>query len=193
MSGKFQNVIEAIDRENRTDPREVVYEGQTCAYEWVYSQRMRRCLGRLCPDASELLQIAAYGQHIKRWQIPRATYPEGKAGYYAWRNRLKAFHGDEVARIMAACGYRAEEGERVKTLLSKKLLGSDLETETLEDVICLVFLEDYFSDFAAEYSDDKLGVIVRKTWAKMSPRGQSAALSLPLEPESLRRIEKALS
>ena len=63
----------------------------------------------------------------------------------------------------------------------------------MEDVVCLVFLQYYFEDFAAKHEDEKVIDIVKKTWAKMSAEGHEAALRLPLSPESLRLIKAALA
>ena len=77
-------------------------------------------------------------------------------------------------------------------MLEKKQLKKNLETQTLEDVICLVFLEFYFEPFSHKYPEEKLMDILQKTWRKMSEKGQQAALKLPLSKESLELIEKAL-
>ena len=86
-----------------------------------------------------------------------------------------------------------EHFERVRQLLRKKALKKDPETQTLEDVICLVFLEGYFTDFARKHDEGKLINIIQKTWAKMSARGQEVALQLDLSPDDRALIEKALS
>ena len=130
---KFQKVREAIDDLNLEDPRSVLFEGKNSPHEWVYSQRMMRWLGILRPDANELLKIAAYGQHLARWKIPRSDFPIGKAGYYQWRNSLKKFHAEQVGDIMRDCDYDSASVLQVKDLLSKKNLGSDIDSASLED------------------------------------------------------------
>ena len=62
----------------------------------LYGQRMSAELDRFFPDASDALQIAARGQHVERWKLKRTEYPEGRAGYLAWRKAQGVFHADVV-------------------------------------------------------------------------------------------------
>jgi tRNAThr (cytosine32-N3)-methyltransferase len=58
-------------------------------------------------------------------------------------------------------------------------------SQALEDAACLVFLENEIEDFAAQHADypeAKFVDILRKTWKKMSPAAQAAALGLKLPP-----------
>ena len=57
----------------------------------------------------------------------------------------------------------------------------------------LVFLEHYFADFARKHDEAKLVEILRKTWRKMSPRGQQAALGLQLSAPLRAIVEKAVT
>ena len=149
--------------------------------------------GRLDPDASAPLRIAARAQHIRRWEIPRDTYPNDRAGYRAWRTDLGRFHARTAAAILTQVGYDEPTIARVRSLLRKEQLKTDPECQLLEDVICLVFLENHFEEFARQHDEEKLLNIVRRTWNKMSERGHKAALDLPL-PESLRMVvDKALA
>ena len=70
---------------------------------------------------------------------------------------------------------------------------SNPETQTLEDVACLVFLESYFWDFSRLHDEEKIIGILRKTWAKMSPRGQEAARELSLNAGAEALLNKALT
>lgn len=115
-----------------------------------------------------------------------------KAGYKKWRADLAVFHGEMAGKIMAENGYGDESIQRVKDLLLKRGLKRDDEVQTLEDVACLVFLEFYLEDFAQKQDEDKLIDIIRKTWNKMSAKGHEAALKLPLTPEMLQLVTKAL-
>lgn len=173
--------LAAIDQANRQDPRLEVLDGETLPREYVYSLHMTRWLSELEPAPSARMQIACRAQHIERWTRPRSDYPEGRKGYYQWRQDCGRFHGERAAEIMQQCGYPEAESERVRVILSKRELRSDPETQLLEDVACLVFLERYFSEFYEqnpEYDREKWLRIVRRTWGKMSPRGQDAALKL---------------
>ncbi len=77
-------------------------------------------------------------------------------------------------------------------LLRKERLKSDPEVQALEDVVCVVFLAHYLADFAGRHSRTKVVEILRKTWSKMSPEGQAAALALDLEEETAALVQEAL-
>ena len=192
---RFKAAIAAIDGFNAGDPNTETFEGKAYPKEVLYAERMTAWLEKLCPDASEELCLAARAQHIGRWTIPRADYPQGLAGYGKWRTTLARLHADTAARILGEAGYDDGAQARVAKLIRKLGLGTDPETQTLEDVICLVFLEHYFSDFSAKHEDDKVIDILRKTWAKMSPRGHGLALELAagLEPSRRALIERAVN
>jgi hypothetical protein len=115
-----------------------------------------------------------------------------RTGYLRWRQDLKKFHADKASAILRQIGYDDELTERVAFLLQKKKLKRDPETQTLEDVICLVFLEHYLDPFLEKHPESKVVEILRKTWAKMSPEGHRAALGLPLSGDSAALLEKAL-
>ncbi|MXU66513.1 DUF4202 family protein [Rhodobacteraceae bacterium KN286] len=168
--------LEEIDRRNAADPN--FEEGQPA--ELLYGQRMTETLDAFAPDAGPLVQIAARGQHLERWTRPRADYPEGKAGYHAWRNDLKAYHATEVAGIMAAQGYPPEDQETVGRMIRKEGIKRDAQVQLLEDVICLTFIKHYFAAFAAKHPQEKVLDIVAKTGRKMSPEGKAAARALGL-------------
>jgi hypothetical protein len=89
-------------------------------------------------------------------------------------------------------GYDDATIARVGSLLRKRGLKTDPDMQLLEDVICLVFLENYFHDFARKHDEAKLISILQKTWRKMSDRAHRAALALSYAPEDLVLINKAL-
>ncbi|HEY7090349.1 MAG TPA: DUF4202 family protein, partial [Tepidisphaeraceae bacterium] len=95
--------------------------------------------------------------------------------------------------ILREVGYDAAAVGRVQSLLRKEKLKLDPEMQTLEDVICLVFLENYFSDFAREKDEQKLLGIIKRTWLKMSERGRQVAMTLRLSDHDLALIRKAIS
>jgi hypothetical protein len=185
--------IERFDAANREDPNRETFEGREQPKELLYARRMTRWLHRLAPDASEPLRLAARCQHLCRWMIPRSRYPLDRAGYHRWRSDLKNFHAAKAGEILREVGYDGETVARVQALVRKERLKADAETQTLEDVICLVFLESYFGEFARRHDEEKLITILRKTWKKMSPRGQEAALALDLPAAERALIEKALT
>jgi Domain of unknown function (DUF4202) len=192
-SPRFAAAIQKIDEANAADPNREEFAGHEEAKELIYSRRMTQWLDRLALDASEPLRLAAHGQHICRWTIPRNSYPMDRAGYLKWRNECKRMHAEKLGQILRSVGYDASTIERVQSLVRKERLKADPETQLLEDVVCLVFLENYFADFARQHDAAKLVDIVRKTWKKMSPLGRDAALQLPLSGESRNLVEQALA
>jgi Domain of unknown function (DUF4202) len=186
-------LIDAIDGVNAHDPKQIEVDGGRAPAELVYGQRMSATLARIAPDASPHLRIAARGQHIERWTSPRTSYPEGRVGYLKWRNDLKDFHARRLGEIMAAAGYSADDIARVGALARKEKLKLDPEAQTLEDVVCVVFLEHYIGDFSEKTDPGKLAGILAKTWNKMSARGHEHALRLALAPEVARLLEQGLA
>jgi hypothetical protein len=173
MTDRLTRALALIDAANAADPK-----GEAL----TYGHRMSEELARLFPAASAVLQVAARGQHVERWLLPRSDYPEGKAGYLDWRREQGRRHGLRVAGIMAEAGFPAEDCERVGVLLRKEGIKRDPEVQALEDVICFVFLKWYFSPFAAEREAGQTLDIVRKTARKMSDAGRARVLeefSLP--------------
>lgn len=173
--------LAAIDQANLADPNREQVAGEALPKEYAYSLHMTRWLLALEPAASARMQIACRAQHIERWTMPRGDYGEGRKNYYQWRQACGRMHGRLAAEIMAQCGYPQAECERVETILTKRELRQDEDTQLLEDVACMVFLERYFAQFYDEkpdYEREKWLHIVRRTWGKMTPRGHQAALAL---------------
>lgn len=177
--------FERFDAVNREDPRREVdpVSGEEIAVELLYARRMSERLAALAPDASAPLRLAARAQHIARWRIARAAYPEGRAGYKRWRSELARSHAELAGSILVDLGADPATVGRVRDLLVKKGLGHDPEAQALEDTACLVFLEHQLAGFASKHERAKLIDILRKTWRKMSERGRAAALALPLSGE----------
>lgn len=171
---RFEAVVAAIDAANAADPHSRP-DGRPV--ELVYGERMSAELARLCPDASEHLRIAARGQHVERWKLPREAYPDGRAGYLAWRTEQARRHAARVEGFMAAAGYDEADRARVASLLRKEGIKRNPEAQMLEDVACLVFLRFYFADFAAKHPDDEVVRIVTRTARKMSPEARARALA----------------
>jgi hypothetical protein len=178
---KLEIAISAIDRANAHDPD--VSEGQPAAQ--LYGQRMSAELARLFPDASEPLQIAARGQHIERWVLKRQDFPEGRAGYLAWRTELARHHATRVGEIMAEAGYDPQDIEKSGKMIRKDGIKRDAEVQALEDVICFTFLKWYFAPFAPTQDPEKLDRIVARTARKMSPEGRARVLQEFDLPEGL--------
>lgn len=188
----FQNASIAIDAENAQDPNFEIDQSKSFPKELLYSNRMYQKLMDFYPEASEAIQIAAKAQHICRWKMPRESYPMDRVGYLKWREDLKKFHAKTTAEILEKAGYPSEFIARVCFLIEKKLLKKDAETQLLEDVICLVFLEFYLEDFVQKHDTEKLKNIILKTWNKMSEKGQQEALKINFSNSNLALIKEAL-
>lgn len=189
---RLDEAFRRFDEANAEDPNREIVNGEPLAKELVYGRRMSERLDAFAPDAPETVKLAARAQHIRRWEVPRDSYPEGRAGYLKWRTDLYKRHGDIAGGIMKDVGYDDQSIERVQTLLRKRGLKTDPDVQLLEDVICLVFLEHYFHDFAKKHDESKLIPIVQKTWNKMTGEGHRAALALDYAPSDLAIIERAL-
>lgn len=176
---RLAETIAAIDAANAADPD--LSEGAPAVL--LYGQRMSAELARLFPDASDILRIAARGQHIERWTSPRSGYPEGREGYLTWRHDLGAYHARRVGEIMEKAGYDADSIAEVGRMLRKEGIKRDAEVQALEDVICFVFLRWYFAPFADGRSPDELERIVAKTARKMSAEARAKALAEFALPE----------
>ena len=190
---KLEQAFILFDKANEQDPNKEIFEGKEYAKEVLYAMRMTEKLNSFAPNASEVLQLTARCQHICRWEIARDSYEMNRTGYLTWRQDLKKFHAKKASELLESIGYDQKTIDNVAFLLEKKQLKKNEETQTLEDVICLVFLEYYFEPFALKYSEEKLIDILQKTWRKMSKEGQEAALKLPLSKTSLELVSKALS
>lgn len=190
---KIKELFSQIDEVNNQDPNSEIWNGQSHPKELIYGQRMTEMLSVYQQESSFELQVAARGQHIERWVIPRADYPMDRPGYLKWRTSLKIFHGDRLAQLLEAVEASSESINRVKDLLMKKKLKSDQETKVLEDVICLVFIQFHLEAFAASHPEAKIISIIQKTWAKMTEKGHQMALEMKHEPSILALIQKALA
>jgi hypothetical protein len=138
------------------------------------------------------LRLAARAHHVRRWEIPRAEYPEGRQGYHRWRVALREHHARLVGAILEGEGYDPATIARVRELVRKTGLGKDPEVQVLEDALCLVFLETQFGDVAAKLDEEKLLDVTRKTLAKMSPAAVEHARGLALAPTERALFERAL-
>lgn len=188
----FQNASAWIDAENAQDPNSEIYQSKTYPKELLYSNRMYERLMDFYPNASEEVQIASKAQHICRWKMPRESYPMDRVGYLKWREDLKKFHAQTTAEILEKAGYSPAFIDRVSFLIEKKLLKKDAETQLLEDVICLVFLEYYFDAFVQKHDREKMKNIILKTWNKMSENGHQEALKINFSDTNLQLIKDSL-
>jgi hypothetical protein len=192
-TARFQKAIEAFDRANAEDPHSIVINGVARPRELVHAERLSAWVTRLEPSASETLRLAARCQHIRRWQIPRESYPAGRVGYLQWRTQLARFHADTAAQLLADSGYEQELIDAVRRINLKQNLRSSSDMVVMEDALCLSFLEFEFDDFVAKYPAEKVIEVVQKTWQKMSARAHELALTLPFSVAGLALVTRALT
>jgi hypothetical protein len=179
---KLAWALAAIDAANAEDPNRELWEGQEFPKELLYGRRMTEWLFRLDPQPSEACQLAARAQHIRRWQVPRQSYPADREGYLRWRKYLYRFHGVQAEAILREAGYDEDTIAAVKSMIGKQGIKRDAGVQAIEDTACLVFLRYYLDAFVAGREQDQLVDIVRKTWKKMSEQGQKLALTLDFAP-----------
>jgi hypothetical protein len=179
---RFRRAVELFDREHAADP-----EGKSLDHH----RRLDEWVRLLLPEPGEALLLAARCQHLKRWQVPRRDYPEGTTGYLRWRRAAAKFHAAESGRLLKEAGYPDELIAAVQALNRKDDPGS-AEAQALEDALCLVFLQTQFHEFRSGKDESKVIDVLRKSWAKMSPRGREFALALPLDSADRETLARAL-
>lgn len=198
-TARLEQTIQLIDNANSEDPNSVIDEkGKSWPKELLYSHRMTDMLNRFKADADDVAQIAMRAQHIMRWTSRRDAFPMNRQGYLQWRTQLYKFHANSAAEIMQQTGYDEGSIERVKKAVGKRGIKVNPDTQLLEDITDLVFLEHYILDFAEkhpEYDEQKWIDIIHKTWSKMSAAAQQFTLEGHIKlPESLvPLIKKAIA
>jgi Domain of unknown function (DUF4202) len=192
MTTTLDRAFELFDEYNKQDPHSIIWEGTEFPAEYFYALQLSNWVTKLSQNPSEALLLASRCQHIGRWKIPRDKYPAGKAGYLRWRTDLAKFHATEAEQLLKRAGYIDGEIAAVQRILLKQNLKIDQDVQTMEDALCLVFLEFQLEDFIHKHDDDKLVRILQKSWKKMSEKGRSAALALRYTPKAKALLEKAL-
>ena len=191
---RFDRAVASFDRANAEDPISVEAGGTRRPRELVSAERLSAWVDKLRPGAPEALRLAARCQHLRRWEIPRTTYPEGRIGYLEWRKALGRFHADRSSEILREAGYDEQTVERVRTINQKRGIKSDADVQTMEDALCLAFLEHELDEFMGKHPPEKVVDILQKSWRKMSDQGHAAALALvaTLSPRAQKIVGTAL-
>jgi len=180
---RLDDAIGRIDAANAADPNSIVVNGETRPKEQAHAELMTEWVRRLDPDASEAQLLAARAHHLRRWSVPRDSYPDGRAGYLKWRKQLKEQHAEEVAALLVDSGYEGDVIQRVQAIIRKDgLAAHEHDAQVHEDALCLVFLETQALELAADLGQDKTIDVLRKTLRKMSPAGIEAGLALDVHP-----------
>ena len=188
---RLSRALAAIDAANADDPNTLRVRGQVRSKELAHAELVSEWVDVLLPDAPEALRLAARAHHVRRWEIPRSAYPEGRVGYHRWRKALHAHHAEILGAILAEAGYDDATIERARALVRKQGLGRDPEVQVLEDALCLVFLETQFAELGERLPEPKLLDLTRKTLRKMSPEAIARARLLPMDDESRTLLERA--
>lgn len=191
MEKKIEKAFALFDAYNSNDIHQDKTDDKLIPKEFLYAVRMTEKLYHYAPDASEAVRLAARCQHIGRWEIPRDSYPMDKKGYLQWRSQLALHHSKIAGDILEECGYDNQLIDNVKFLLQKKQLHQNPDTQLLEDVICLVFIQFYLEEFAQQHEDDKVVDILKKTMKKMSSQALVAAGKISVSNRVKKMIEKA--
>jgi len=82
--------------------------------------------------------------------------------------------------------------ERVASLVAKAdlLQAGDPDAQTLEDALSLVFLDTQLEPLLDDLDDRQLRRALGRTWRKMSPNGQEAALTLALSERAVETLTR---
>ena len=194
----FDQVITLIDEVNSQDPNQQQHNDKAWPKERLYSERMTDMLNRFQPEADELMHIAVRAQHIKRWCSPRSDFPMNRQGYHQWRSALYIFHAETVVALMQQAGCSEAQQQRVYNAVAKKQIKRNPDSQLVEDIASLVFIEHYMQAFAQtkpDYDEQKWIGILQRTWQKMSTEAHNFVLAgkITLPAPLVPLIEKALA
>ena len=196
-SERFELAVAAIDAANGDDPNRIEVGGVEGPKELTHARMVDAWVRRIDPDASEALLLAARAHHVRRWTVPRDSFPAGRSGYLRWRSHLRGFHADEAERLLRGVGYDDTTIDRVRQIVLKQGLTRDPETtdpdvQAFEDALSLVFLETQFAELTERLDDDeKMARIVARTLRKMSTRGREAARDLAYDERARAILDRA--
>ena len=193
LTGRFAAAVEAIDAANADDPHRVHVRGDDLPLALAHGRLAAGWVPELVDDPDEAMLLAARAHHLRRWELPRDTYPDGRAGYLRWRRDQKQRHAAEVVALLAHVGYDEATINRVQVLLRRVRLDESSGTQVMEDAACLAFVETQLGDLAARLDEDLMISVVQKVAAKMSPAGLGLVPRIPIDPEGAALLERALS
>jgi hypothetical protein len=180
MSERFQQAVDAIDNANAGDPTSVTVRGERRPLALAHGVLATEWVSKLAPDADETWLLAARAHHLRRWELPRNTYPAGRAGYLRWKRDQRQRHAEDIAALLGPIGYERATIDRVQSLVRRDDLATDPGSQAVEDGACLAFVETQLSDVATRLPRDRLVEIIRKTLRKMSPAAQAALAGVDL-------------
>jgi hypothetical protein len=192
---KLDTAFQLFDAYNKQDPRNFEWQNISYPQEYFFALKLYEWILKLNPNAGEELLLASRSQHIGRWEMPRESYPEGRDPYLKWRKDLAQHHATIADKLMQQAGYNNEQIDRVHQIILKKRLKVDADVQTMENALCLVFLQYQYEDFRKKYKDDaaKIINILHKSLLKMDNHGHSFALRLSFSSAGLKLVKQALS
>jgi len=180
MAGDLAKAIAAIDAANGDDPNRF---GDR-ALALVHGELATHWIDELVAEPSDALMIAARAHHLRRWELARSDYPAGRAGYLRWRRDNKQVQADAATSIAVSAGYGRTFVDRVAELILRKRLGSDPDTQALEDAACLAFLGTQFDTMVAKLGHSHMVDVVAKTLRKMSLEATMLASRVDLSSQA---------
>ena len=193
MRERFERAIAAIDAANADDPFTLTIDGKDFPKELTHAEMMTRWVLQLDPNASEELQLAARAHHIRRWMIPRTTFPAGRSAYLRWRRALHAVHAELTAAILEECGYsRNSVAPRPphwspKPICSSPAIPTPRHSRTLSPWSSSI---PNWSRCSTTSTIASSGRALGRTWRKMSPSGQAAARRLALSDRAVETLNR---
>jgi hypothetical protein len=192
MTTLLERAYALFDAHNQQDPTVFTWGNRTYPKEFFLSQCLHQWVQQLDPNASEALLLASRCQHIGRWEIPRKSFPEGRIGYLSWRKALMRHHAQLAATYLTNLGYASPVIAAVEAIVMKRNLKQDADVQTMENALCLVFLQYQYADFYPGNAD-KIVDVLHKSLLKMDALGHRFALTLPYDAQGYAYIEQALS
>ena len=193
LTERFTAALAAIDAANAEDPNRVVVRGEELPLALAHGRLAAEWIPELVDDPDDALLLAARAHHLRRWELPRDRYPDGRAGYLRWRRDQKQRHATAVVGLLGGAGYEEATINRVQVLLRRVRLDESSGTQAMEDAACLAFIETQLSDLADRLDTDHMVSVVQKVAAKMSPAALALVARLPLSDDGAELLERALS
>ena len=117
-----------------------------------------------------------------------------RKGYHQWRTYLYTYQAEKAAHLLREVGYSKESVSAISEMIEKKDLKTNADSQLIEDVVCLVFLQYYIEDFVEKHKSDmeKLKRIILRTWNKMSDKAHNEALKIPFKEDLKNTIVEAI-
>jgi hypothetical protein len=182
VTSRLAEALAAIDDANADDPNIIVIAAHHAPLAQAHGQLACGWVSRLHTDPPDEWLLAARAHHLRRWEVPRNSYPPGKLGYQRWKKDQRRRHAADVADILQRAGYNADSIERTQAIIRRDNITTDEGSQAVEDAACLAFFETQLAHVASTLQPDHVADVLRKTLRKMTEQARTAARGLPLEP-----------